>query len=64
MSALGQVKTCGKCHDEVIDGFKNSVHGEGLLKSGLTQASPSCSDCHGTHIDPEARRRPAPRRVT
>ena len=49
MSALGQVKTCGKCHSEVIDGFKNSVHGEGLLKSGLTQAAPSCSSCHGTH---------------
>jgi cytochrome b subunit of formate dehydrogenase len=49
MSALGQVKSCGKCHDEVVEGFKNSVHGEGLLKSGLTQAAPSCSDCHGTH---------------
>jgi cytochrome b subunit of formate dehydrogenase len=48
-SALGQMKTCGKCHSEVMDGFEHSVHGRGLLKSGLTQAAPSCSDCHGTH---------------
>ena len=49
VSALGQMKTCGKCHDEVMAGFEKSVHGKGLLKSGLTEASPSCSDCHGTH---------------
>jgi cytochrome b subunit of formate dehydrogenase len=49
LSALGQLKTCGKCHDEVMAGFENSVHGEGLIKSGLTQAAPSCSDCHGAH---------------
>jgi thiosulfate reductase cytochrome b subunit len=49
LSAMGQIKTCGKCHDEVVESFKNSVHGRGLLKSGLTHASPSCSDCHGTH---------------
>ena len=49
LSSVGQVETCGKCHDDVIDGFKSSVHGEGLLKSGLTQAAPSCHDCHGTH---------------
>lgn len=49
MSALGQLKNCGKCHDEVVQKYKDSVHGKGLLLSGLTQASPSCSDCHGTH---------------
>ena len=49
LSSVGQVKTCGKCHDEVLEGFKTSVHGEGLLKSGLTEAAPSCSDCHGSH---------------
>jgi len=49
MSALGQLKNCGKCHDEVVQNYKDSVHGKGLLLSGLTQASPSCSDCHGTH---------------
>ena len=49
MASVGQIKTCGKCHDEVLEGFKSSVHGEGLLKSGLTEAAPSCSDCHGSH---------------
>ena len=49
LSSVGQVETCGKCHDDVLEGFKSSVHGEGLLKSGLTEAAPSCSDCHGTH---------------
>ncbi len=49
LSSTGQLETCGKCHDDVLDGFKTSVHGEGLLKSGLTKAAPSCSSCHGTH---------------
>jgi cytochrome b subunit of formate dehydrogenase len=49
LSALGQLKTCGKCHDEVMAGFEHSVHGKGLIKSGLTEAAPSCSDCHGAH---------------
>ncbi len=49
LSPLNQLKTCGKCHDEVLPGFEKSVHGEGLLKSGLTGAAPSCSSCHGAH---------------
>jgi cytochrome b subunit of formate dehydrogenase len=49
ISRVGQVKTCGKCHDEVIASFEQSVHGRGLLRSGLTEASPSCSDCHSAH---------------
>jgi cytochrome b subunit of formate dehydrogenase len=49
LSAVNQIRTCGKCHDEVIAGFENSVHGKGLLKSGLTGAAPSCSSCHGSH---------------
>jgi cytochrome b subunit of formate dehydrogenase len=49
MAPVGQIKTCGKCHDEVIEGFVSSVHGQGMLKSGLTQAAPSCSNCHGSH---------------
>jgi cytochrome b subunit of formate dehydrogenase len=48
-SSIGQIKTCGKCHDEVLEGFKTSVHGQALLKSGLTHAAPSCSNCHGSH---------------
>jgi len=49
MASVGQIKTCGKCHDDVLEGFTTSVHGMGLLKSGLTEAAPSCSDCHGSH---------------
>ena len=49
ISPVGQLKTCGKCHDEVIGSFEESVHGRGLLKSGLVDASPTCSDCHGAH---------------
>jgi len=49
MSRLGQIRNCGKCHDEVLQAFKDSVHGKGLLESGLTKSAPSCSDCHGTH---------------
>jgi cytochrome b subunit of formate dehydrogenase len=60
MAAVGQITTCGKCHDDVLEGFRTSVHGEGMLKSGLTEAAPSCSDCHGSHSilkkgDPRAR---------
>ncbi len=57
-----QVDTCGGCHrgkEGLIEGYLESVHGRGLLRSGLVSA-PSCSDCHGYHRvvdtdDPEAR---------
>jgi cytochrome b subunit of formate dehydrogenase len=49
LSAVNQLKTCGKCHDEVVEGYVTSVHGQGLLKSGLTEAAPTCSSCHGSH---------------
>ena len=59
--------TCGKCHaDEklaerhdipVPDAYQKyltSVHGQGVLKSGLLVAA-TCTDCHGSHlILPEA----------
>ena len=53
--------TCGRCHNatrmqvrpdsEVKDAYETyaaSVHGKGLLKSGLL-VSASCKDCHGSH---------------
>lgn len=53
--------TCGRCHNAsrmgVRDGVKvkdayeeytDSIHGRGLLKSGLL-VSASCQDCHGSH---------------
>jgi len=51
MSPVNQIKNCGGCHDEpssLVDGYLTSVHGKGLLLSGLIDA-PSCSDCHGAH---------------
>lgn len=51
VSPLKQIETCEECHDappQLIQGFLESVHGRGLVLSGLTIA-PSCSDCHGGH---------------
>lgn len=53
--------TCGRCHGNeaiiklgkiaignVVDLFRDSIHGKALIKSGLSVA-PTCSDCHGNH---------------
>jgi cytochrome b subunit of formate dehydrogenase len=39
--------TCGMCHSEVVEQYRQSVHGQALAK-GVTQA-PLCTDCHGEH---------------
>jgi cytochrome b subunit of formate dehydrogenase len=51
VASFNQARTCGTCHDEkeVLDAFLGSVHARALLQSGLSEAAPSCSDCHGTH---------------
>jgi thiosulfate reductase cytochrome b subunit len=62
MSPVNQVRTCGGCHNqppELVQGYVDSVHGRGLLISGLNVA-PGCSSCHGSHKilpvhDPKAR---------
>ena len=47
-----QVQTCGACHDQKEDShlksYLESVHGEGLVKSGLDRVA-VCADCHGAH---------------
>lgn len=58
---LSLPETCGKCHGsqkfvekhdmnvpEAFQKYVDSVHGEGLLKSGLL-VSAACNDCHGAH---------------
>jgi nitrate/TMAO reductase-like tetraheme cytochrome c subunit len=53
--------TCGRCHGDeaiikrgniqigdVVELFRDSIHGKALIRSGLTVA-PTCSDCHGNH---------------
>lgn len=64
-------KTCGRCHGnpdiiktasavegDVYAAYVESVHGKGLVKSGLL-VSAECTDCHGSHdirpkTDPES----------
>jgi len=49
VTAAGQVKTCGACHDTEempLELYVTSVHGRAVLLSGLVMA-PGCSDCHG-----------------
>ncbi len=44
-----QVGNCTECHDqEHVRAYRQSVHGQGVLKSGLAVA-PACGDCHGSH---------------
>jgi cytochrome b subunit of formate dehydrogenase len=60
MGKVLQVSTCGECHDtEKVRAYRSSVHGQGVLRSGLSVA-PTCSDCHGSHgmlkvKDPDAK---------
>jgi cytochrome b subunit of formate dehydrogenase len=48
MSAVNQLKNCGQCHKDMMEGYLGSVHARALLVSGLNSA-PACSDCHGSH---------------
>jgi hypothetical protein len=58
---LALIETCGRCHGNeeiikrgtiaignIVELFKDSIHGKALIKSGLTVA-PTCTDCHGSH---------------
>src|SRR5581483_8354194 len=39
--------TCGMCHTQVAEQYRESVHGQAMAR-GITQA-PLCTDCHGEH---------------
>ncbi|MBZ0199025.1 MAG: cytochrome b/b6 domain-containing protein, partial [Ignavibacteriaceae bacterium] len=39
--------TCGKCHQQIAEEYKESIHGQ-LIAKGNTDA-PVCTDCHGEH---------------
>jgi predicted CXXCH cytochrome family protein len=41
-------KTCQKCHSQIYDLYKASVHGAALIGEGNPDV-PSCIDCHGVH---------------
>jgi hypothetical protein len=41
-------KTCQKCHSQIYDQYKDSVHGAALIGDGNPDV-PSCIDCHEVH---------------
>ncbi|OGW76444.1 MAG: hypothetical protein A3J52_03710 [Omnitrophica bacterium RIFCSPHIGHO2_02_FULL_49_9] len=50
-------QTCGKCHENVLRTYEQSIHGKAAL-SGKLEA-PVCTDCHGehqikSHLDPQS----------
>jgi predicted CXXCH cytochrome family protein len=40
--------TCSKCHADIVDTYKQSVHGAALISED-NQDVPVCTDCHGVH---------------
>lgn len=43
-----QAQICANCHQDALEEYKASVHGQGLL-SGDSQDMPDCVDCHDVH---------------
>ncbi|MEJ2487191.1 MAG: cytochrome c3 family protein [Anaerolineales bacterium] len=41
-------KVCERCHSDIYNIYKDSVHGAALLEEGNTDV-PTCSDCHENH---------------
>jgi predicted CXXCH cytochrome family protein len=41
-------ETCSKCHKEIVETYKQSVHGAALLSENNPDV-PVCTDCHGVH---------------
>jgi cytochrome b subunit of formate dehydrogenase len=55
---------CGRCHEageraarrirrtapDIVRGYEMSIHGKGLLESGLVVTA-TCTDCHGAHTE-------------
>jgi len=40
--------TCGQCHKQIVDDYKQSVHGGALIQENNPDV-PVCTDCHGVH---------------
>lgn len=40
--------TCSKCHTEIYDAYKNSIHGSDLIGKNNPDV-PVCTTCHGVH---------------
>jgi cytochrome b subunit of formate dehydrogenase len=62
--ALNVPTLCGDCHrigeqaatridakvDDIVGSYEDSVHGRGLIESGLVVTA-TCADCHGAHTE-------------
>jgi predicted CXXCH cytochrome family protein len=40
--------TCSQCHAQIVDAYKQSVHGKALIDENNPDV-PVCTDCHGVH---------------
>lgn len=41
-------ETCSQCHSEIVDTYRQSVHGAALMKDDNPDV-PVCTNCHGVH---------------
>lgn len=41
------LETCSKCHSDIVDKFKKSMHGQELMNGN--EKAPTCATCHGEH---------------
>jgi predicted CXXCH cytochrome family protein len=41
-------ETCGKCHTDIYEAYKGSIHGSALIEQDNPDV-PVCTDCHGVH---------------
>jgi len=53
--AVAANDTCGRCHEEELEQYKQSVHGKALAGKHPEDA-PLCIDCHGAHRISDPRR--------
>jgi nitrate/TMAO reductase-like tetraheme cytochrome c subunit len=42
------VDTCGTCHDDVLEGFRESEHYKHVVKKQDEEQGPTCVTCHGS----------------
>ena len=64
LSKQNTADTCGKCHAQIAQEYKASIHGTAIAKG--SRDAPTCTDCHGEHsiLPPSNPRSPvAPRNV-
>jgi cytochrome b subunit of formate dehydrogenase len=47
VSKMNIPQTCGKCHEEITNEYKESIHGTAVAKGNLD--APVCTSCHGEH---------------